>query len=70
MTPKNIKTTQYITDIKQIITTARTKAYNAVNTAMVEEYWLICQRIVDEEQQNKHQVEHGRLGQKYLRNNK
>ena len=48
-----MQTTQYITDIKQIITSARAKAYTAVNTAMVEAYWLIGKRIVEEEQQGK-----------------
>jgi hypothetical protein len=32
---------QYITDIKQIINSARSKAYSAVNSAMLEAYWLI-----------------------------
>jgi hypothetical protein len=50
---------QYITDIKQIILSARTKAYNAVNSAMVEAYWLIGKRIVDEEQQGKHRSSGG-----------
>jgi hypothetical protein len=44
---KNTK--QYIIDIKQIIFSARTKAYTAVNSAMVEAYWLIGKRIVEEE---------------------
>jgi len=55
----NMQTIQYITDIKQIITTARAKAYTAINTAMVEAYWLIGQRIVEEEQQGKDRAEYG-----------
>jgi hypothetical protein len=35
----------YIAEIKQILKEAR--AYNAVNYAMVEAYWLIGRRIVD-----------------------
>ena len=54
-----MQTTQYITDIKQIIISARAKAYTAVNTAMVEAYWLIGQRIVVEEQQGRHRAEYG-----------
>jgi predicted nuclease of restriction endonuclease-like (RecB) superfamily len=50
---------QYITDIKQIIMTARTKTYTAANSAMVEAYWLIGKRIVEEEQQGKHRAEYG-----------
>ena len=59
MPPNNFQTTQYITDIKQIIISARSKAYTAINTAMVEAYWLIGQRIVEEEQQGKHRAEYG-----------
>ena len=51
--------TQYITDIKQIIISARGKAYTAVNSAMVEAYWLIAKRIVEEEQQGKNRAEYG-----------
>lgn len=40
---------QYITDIKQIINSARSKAYTAVNSAMLEAYWLIGKRIVETE---------------------
>jgi predicted nuclease of restriction endonuclease-like (RecB) superfamily len=53
------KPAQYITDIKQIIISARAKTYTAVNSAMVEAYWLIGKRIVEEEQQGKHRAEYG-----------
>ena len=33
--------------IKEILTTARAKAYSAVNFAMVEAYWLIGKQIVE-----------------------
>jgi hypothetical protein len=33
--------------IKEILTTARAKAYSAVNFAMVEAYWLIRKQIVE-----------------------
>jgi len=33
--------------IKEILTTARAKAYSAVNSAMVEAYWLIGKQIVE-----------------------
>ncbi|MCL1992067.1 MAG: PDDEXK nuclease domain-containing protein [Spirochaetes bacterium] len=55
-----MQTSQYIADIKQIITAARAKAYTAINTAMVEAYWLIGRRIVEEEQQGKLRAEYGR----------
>jgi hypothetical protein len=38
-------------DIRHILDTARQKAFSAVNFAMVEAYWQIGKRIVDEEQQ-------------------
>jgi len=49
----------YITDIKQIIASARNKAYTAVNFAMVEAYWHIGKRIVEEEQQGKERAAYG-----------
>jgi hypothetical protein len=58
-------TAQYITDINQIIISARAKAHTAINTAMVEAYWLIGKRIVEEEQQGKLRAEYG---QEIIRN--
>ena len=49
----------YIADIKQILASARQKAYSAINSAMVEAYWLIGRRIVEEEQQGKERAEYG-----------
>jgi hypothetical protein len=54
------QTAQYITDIKQIISSARVKAYTAVNSAVVEAYWLIGERIIKEEQQGRHRAEYGK----------
>lgn len=39
----------YIFEIKQILLQARQKAYTAINAAMVEAYWLIGRRIVEQE---------------------
>jgi hypothetical protein len=50
---------QYITDIKQIILSARAKAYTAINSAMAEAYWLIGKKIVEEEQHGKDKAEYG-----------
>jgi len=50
----------YITEIKQIIASARNKAHNAVNSAMIEAYWLIGKRIVEEEQNGKQRADYGR----------
>jgi predicted nuclease of restriction endonuclease-like (RecB) superfamily len=46
-------------DIKGILEQARGKARSAVNSAMVEAYWLIGQRIVREEQQGQHKAQYG-----------
>ena len=43
----------YINEIKKILKNARQKAYTAVNSAMVEAYWKIGRRIVEEEQSGK-----------------
>jgi predicted nuclease of restriction endonuclease-like (RecB) superfamily len=50
---------QYIVEIRQIITEAQQKAYTAINTAMVEAYWLIGKRIVEQEQQGEKRAVYG-----------
>jgi predicted nuclease of restriction endonuclease-like (RecB) superfamily len=54
------KHTNYITEIKEILAQARQKTYAAVNTAMVEAYWLVGKRIVDEEQQGEDRAAYGK----------
>jgi predicted nuclease of restriction endonuclease-like (RecB) superfamily len=54
------KAGSYILEIKQILANARQKAYAAVNTAMVEAYWLIGRRIVEEEQQGANRAAYGK----------
>jgi len=49
----------FIAQIKDIIFTARKKAYTAVNSAMVEAYWLMGERIVEEEQQGNERAAYG-----------
>ncbi|MDR1023151.1 MAG: PDDEXK nuclease domain-containing protein [Prevotellaceae bacterium] len=53
------KQNSYIADIKHILALARQRAYSAINSAMVEAYWLIGRRIVEEEQQGKERAEYG-----------
>jgi predicted nuclease of restriction endonuclease-like (RecB) superfamily len=53
------KDNNYIAQIKGIIFTARQKAYTAVNSAMVEAYWLIGKRIVEEEQHGNERAAYG-----------
>ena len=50
----------YINEIKTILKNARQKAYIAVNSAMVEAYWEIGRRIVEEEQNGKETAEYGK----------
>ena len=47
-------------DIFEIIRKARQKAYSAVNFAMVEAYWQIGRRIVEEEQHGEVRAEYGK----------
>lgn len=56
----------YIAEIKLILEQARQQAYQAVNTAMVEAYWLIGKRIVEEEQNGKERAEYGEVVLKNL----
>ena len=50
----------YINEVKEILKNARQKAYTAVNSAMVEAYWKIGRRIVEEEQNGKERAEYGK----------
>jgi len=49
----------FINDIKSLVSKARSHAYAAVNQAMVEAYWNIGRRIVEEEQQGKNRAGYG-----------
>ncbi|WP_407534454.1 PDDEXK nuclease domain-containing protein [Elizabethkingia miricola] len=49
----------YICEIRNILAQARMKAYQSVNSVMVEAYWLIGKRIVEEEQNGKERAEYG-----------
>lgn len=46
-------------DVRELLAQARQKAYAAVNFTMVEAYWQIGRRIVEEEQQGKGRAEYG-----------
>lgn len=50
----------FFDDIREIVNRSRQQAYAAVNQAMVEAYWEIGKRIVDEEQQGKARAEYGK----------
>lgn len=51
--------TNFYSEIKEILAEARSKAYSAVNLAMVEAYWFIGKRIVEEEQNGKDRAAYG-----------
>ena len=51
---------QYIQDIKLILSQARQKTYQAINSAMVEAYWNIGKRIVQEEQDGNDRAAYGK----------
>lgn len=52
-------TSVFFKEIKEIIVQARSKAYSAINSAMVEAYWQMGKRIVEEEQQGKGRADYG-----------
>jgi len=49
----------FYSDIREILAQARSKAYSVINTAMVEAYWLIGKRIVEEEQKGETRAAYG-----------
>ncbi|TKG97321.1 DUF1016 domain-containing protein [Puteibacter caeruleilacunae] len=51
---------RFIADVKKILEEARKVSYQAVNTAMVQAYWLIGKRIVEEEQAGKERADYGK----------
>jgi len=59
LSPAGAELTALHADIKQILQTARSKVQSAVNSAMVEAYWLIGERIVVEEQQGEKRAKYG-----------
>lgn len=47
-------------DVKQIIDSARRQAYAAINQTMVNAYWQLGKRIVEEEQNGKNRAGYGK----------
>ncbi|WP_283162300.1 PDDEXK nuclease domain-containing protein [Elizabethkingia ursingii] len=50
----------FIHDIQDILEKARQKSYAAINSVMVEAYWKVGKRIVDEEQEGKERADYGK----------
>ncbi len=55
----NLPSTLYA-DIRHILEQARKRARSSINSVMVEAYWLIGQRIVEEEQQGETRAQYGK----------
>ncbi len=56
---QNTSVETLVNDVCTIIEHGRKQAYSAVNTAMIETYWKIGKRIVEEEQQGNERAEYG-----------
>ena len=54
-----VSTGNLLSDVRTIIDSARTKAYAAVNVALVERNWLLGKRIAEEELQGENRAEYG-----------
>jgi predicted nuclease of restriction endonuclease-like (RecB) superfamily len=50
----------FVADIKKIIDNARHKAYTSTSLAMVEAYWLVGKRIVEQEQKGEQRAAYGK----------
>ena len=50
---------EFYESIAEVLRTARSNAYRAVNFVMVEAYWNVGRMIVEEEQQGKERAEYG-----------
>jgi predicted nuclease of restriction endonuclease-like (RecB) superfamily len=51
---------EFVSDIKQILLEARKNTRKAVNSSMVQAYWLIGKRIVEEEQEGQERAVYGK----------
>ena len=54
------KLPSFYSDIQQILQNARNRSYSEINRAMVEAYWMVGKRIVEEEQGGKTKAEYGK----------
>ncbi len=60
MSPKQMENDKnLLTEIRNIVDVARQKAYSAINSAMVEAYWQIGMRIVEQEQRGNNRADYG-----------
>lgn len=52
-------TDDYVQDIKSILNTAKAQSYRAVNSTMIQAYWLVGYRIVEQEQNGEKRAGYG-----------
>ncbi|MBP5711333.1 MAG: DUF1016 domain-containing protein, partial [Bacteroidales bacterium] len=50
----------FINDVKKIVEQGRAVAYSGVNAVMIDTYWHIGRRIVEQEQKGKERAEYGK----------
>ena len=55
-----LETSNFVSDLKTIVGSAREYSYRAANTMQVVSNWLIGWRIVEQEQHGKHRAEYGK----------
>lgn len=51
---------KFVSDVKDIIRTGRTNAYNSASVVMLDTYWNVGKRIVEQEQNGKERAEYGK----------
>ena len=56
---QNIVDASFVNEVKSLVERGRNAAYGAVNAVMIETYWRIGQRIVEQEQKGKERAEYG-----------
>ena len=59
MSSELANTSTFVNDIKRIIEQGKQQAYRAVGAAMIDTYWHIGKRIVDEEQHGQKRADYG-----------
>ena len=50
----------FVNDVKKLVEQGRNAAYGAVNSIMIETYWRIGQRIVEQEQKGRERADYGK----------
>lgn len=54
-----VRTNDILSDMREIIDSARSNAYQAVNVALIQRNWLLGQRIAEEELKGENRAEYG-----------